>query len=307
MRRAARGRASTTTPAGSPATRTWRGNYFGYDGPCPPWNDAIPHHYVFTLYALDVARLDVPARSPARSRVRSDGRARPRAGGGHRALHAQSGGEAVAVPRRRASHASRARAARRRTFASSASQHVSSGRFGERRASIVMSSSRRKACTVTDSPARRRARSRRIDSGDARRPSIATTMSPAASPAPLGRAAGVDVLQLRLGAGGELRAEPARGGASGPAASPPGLPPRSSRRSRARSVERHAERRQQFRERRILGAVDVAREEVAEIAPAELARDRRDAVLRHADAGRAVALPQRAHQRVERRRRRGAA
>lgn len=30
------------------------GNYFGYDGPCPPWNDSILHHYVFTLYALDV-------------------------------------------------------------------------------------------------------------------------------------------------------------------------------------------------------------------------------------------------------------
>ena len=35
------------------------GNYFGYDGPCPPWNDVLPHHYVFTLYALDVARLAV--------------------------------------------------------------------------------------------------------------------------------------------------------------------------------------------------------------------------------------------------------
>jgi len=35
------------------------GNYFGYDGPCPPWNDAIAHRYVFTLYALDVARLAV--------------------------------------------------------------------------------------------------------------------------------------------------------------------------------------------------------------------------------------------------------
>jgi Raf kinase inhibitor-like YbhB/YbcL family protein len=33
------------------------GNYFGYDGPCPPWNDELPHHYVFTLYALDVPRL----------------------------------------------------------------------------------------------------------------------------------------------------------------------------------------------------------------------------------------------------------
>ena len=35
------------------------GNYHGYDGPCPPWNDELPHHYVFTLYALDVPRLEV--------------------------------------------------------------------------------------------------------------------------------------------------------------------------------------------------------------------------------------------------------
>lgn len=35
------------------------GNYFGYDGPCPPWNDSIVHHYVFTLYALDVAHCPV--------------------------------------------------------------------------------------------------------------------------------------------------------------------------------------------------------------------------------------------------------
>ncbi|MQR02275.1 YbhB/YbcL family Raf kinase inhibitor-like protein [Glaciimonas soli] len=35
------------------------GNYFGYDGPCPPWNDALLHHYIFTLYALDVERLGV--------------------------------------------------------------------------------------------------------------------------------------------------------------------------------------------------------------------------------------------------------
>jgi hypothetical protein len=33
------------------------GTYHGYDGPCPPWNDERVHHYVFTLYALDVARL----------------------------------------------------------------------------------------------------------------------------------------------------------------------------------------------------------------------------------------------------------
>jgi Raf kinase inhibitor-like YbhB/YbcL family protein len=36
-----------------------KGNYFGYDGPCPPWNDSIVHHYVFTLYALDTPQLNV--------------------------------------------------------------------------------------------------------------------------------------------------------------------------------------------------------------------------------------------------------
>lgn len=32
------------------------GEYYGYDGPCPPWNDLRIHHYIFRLYALDVAR-----------------------------------------------------------------------------------------------------------------------------------------------------------------------------------------------------------------------------------------------------------
>lgn len=36
-----------------------KGDYFGYDGPCPPWNDTIVHHYVFTVYALDIDRLPV--------------------------------------------------------------------------------------------------------------------------------------------------------------------------------------------------------------------------------------------------------
>jgi len=36
-----------------------RGDYFGYDGPCPPWNDSIVHHYEFTLYALDLDRCPV--------------------------------------------------------------------------------------------------------------------------------------------------------------------------------------------------------------------------------------------------------
>jgi Raf kinase inhibitor-like YbhB/YbcL family protein len=31
------------------------GDYFGYDGPFPPFNDSLVHHYVFTLYALSVA------------------------------------------------------------------------------------------------------------------------------------------------------------------------------------------------------------------------------------------------------------
>jgi len=35
------------------------GDYFGYDGPCPPWNDSIVHHYVFTLCALDVDKCAV--------------------------------------------------------------------------------------------------------------------------------------------------------------------------------------------------------------------------------------------------------
>lgn len=35
------------------------GDYYGYDGPFPPFNDSLVHHYVFTLYALAVDRLDV--------------------------------------------------------------------------------------------------------------------------------------------------------------------------------------------------------------------------------------------------------
>ncbi len=38
------------------------GDYHGYDGPCPPWNDEILHHYVFTVYALDVATCPVSGR-----------------------------------------------------------------------------------------------------------------------------------------------------------------------------------------------------------------------------------------------------
>ena len=33
------------------------GTYGGYDGPCPPWNDSIMHHYTFMVHALDVGSL----------------------------------------------------------------------------------------------------------------------------------------------------------------------------------------------------------------------------------------------------------
>ena len=33
------------------------GQYFGYDGPFPPFDDSLVHHYVFTLYATTLERL----------------------------------------------------------------------------------------------------------------------------------------------------------------------------------------------------------------------------------------------------------
>jgi Raf kinase inhibitor-like YbhB/YbcL family protein len=35
------------------------GQYYGYDGPFPPFNDSLVHHYVFTLYALAIERLAI--------------------------------------------------------------------------------------------------------------------------------------------------------------------------------------------------------------------------------------------------------
>ena len=35
------------------------GDYLGYDGPCPPWNDSLVHHYHFVLYATDLDRCPV--------------------------------------------------------------------------------------------------------------------------------------------------------------------------------------------------------------------------------------------------------
>jgi hypothetical protein len=42
------------------------GDYYGYDGPCPPWNDEIAHRYVFTVFALDVERLALEGRFDGR-------------------------------------------------------------------------------------------------------------------------------------------------------------------------------------------------------------------------------------------------
>ena len=41
------------------------GDYYGYDGPCPPWNDELLHRYEFTLYALDIERCPVNERFSA--------------------------------------------------------------------------------------------------------------------------------------------------------------------------------------------------------------------------------------------------
>ncbi len=64
----ARGKAAGPTPdggrhglndytgwfAGDPSMA---GNWCGYDGPCPPWNDERVHGYRFAVYALDVPTL----------------------------------------------------------------------------------------------------------------------------------------------------------------------------------------------------------------------------------------------------------
>ncbi len=47
------------------------GDYHGYDGPYPPANDLRVHRYFFRLFALDVARLDVPARFTAADALRA--------------------------------------------------------------------------------------------------------------------------------------------------------------------------------------------------------------------------------------------
>jgi Raf kinase inhibitor-like YbhB/YbcL family protein len=42
------------------ANEALKGNYYGYDGPCPPWNDENVHQYHFMVYALSVKSLNMP-------------------------------------------------------------------------------------------------------------------------------------------------------------------------------------------------------------------------------------------------------
>ena len=69
--RVAHGKAASASQVGKPglnmftvafaSNEAMKGKYFGYDGPCPPWNDENVHHYHFTVYALSVKSLDLPA------------------------------------------------------------------------------------------------------------------------------------------------------------------------------------------------------------------------------------------------------
>jgi Raf kinase inhibitor-like YbhB/YbcL family protein len=65
--RVLKGKPATPAPVGkrglndftkvTQANEAMKGNYYGYDGPCPPWNDENVHHYHFTVYALGVKSL----------------------------------------------------------------------------------------------------------------------------------------------------------------------------------------------------------------------------------------------------------
>lgn len=43
------------------ANDAMKGKYYGYDGPCAPWNDENVHHHHFMVYALSVKTLNLPA------------------------------------------------------------------------------------------------------------------------------------------------------------------------------------------------------------------------------------------------------
>ena len=66
------GKPATDTKVGVPGLNTFtvvtaandalKGKYYGYDGPCPAWNDELsPHHFTFSVYALSVKSLGLGA------------------------------------------------------------------------------------------------------------------------------------------------------------------------------------------------------------------------------------------------------
>ena len=66
-----KGKAADQTPVGTAGLNdytSWfagdadmEGRYHGYDGPCPPANDELVHHYHFKLLAIDTASLGLAA------------------------------------------------------------------------------------------------------------------------------------------------------------------------------------------------------------------------------------------------------
>lgn len=78
----ARGKQQPNGPAGSrqglndytgwfAGDKDLAGDYHGYDGPYPPFNDLRVHRYFFRLYALDVAKLELPARFTSADALRA--------------------------------------------------------------------------------------------------------------------------------------------------------------------------------------------------------------------------------------------
>lgn len=71
-------RGGKRNPAGPPGTRQGLNDFsspgaehYGYDGPCPPWNDERMHHYHFRLYALDVPSLGLEGAFTAADALRA--------------------------------------------------------------------------------------------------------------------------------------------------------------------------------------------------------------------------------------------
>jgi Raf kinase inhibitor-like YbhB/YbcL family protein len=76
-----KGKAPGKTPNGVRGINNYRewfgedpnmgGDYGGYDGPWPPFNDERTHRYVFTVYALDVPSLNLPEKFSAPDAVKA--------------------------------------------------------------------------------------------------------------------------------------------------------------------------------------------------------------------------------------------